>query len=214
MSLEVQCPHCGARRRVLEGSVGKPARCFGCGQTFAAHTPDSAAAAPPPPVEEIPPQRQRLKREKRPTLETEMDLTPMVDVTFQLLIFFMVTASFTMQKSKEIPKPNLDEAAASQTPKDQTDNPDVVIVTVDKFSNYVLEAAAFDSEIECPSEQELRVRLNQARKGDAQGNIPTKMLVKAHIAALHERVVTALDAGEDVGIEELMLQKTEDDEGE
>lgn len=212
MSLEVQCPHCGARRRVLEGSDGKPTRCFGCGDTFEVPAPASGDA--PPPVDDKPPPRQRLKREKRPTLETEMDLTPMVDVTFQLLIFFMVTASFTMQKSKEIPKPNLDEAAASQTPKDQTDNPDVVIVTVDKFSNYVLEAAAFDSEIECPSEQELRVRLNQARKGDAQGNIPTKMLVKAHIAALHERVVTALDAGEDVGIEELMLQKTEDDEGE
>src|SRR5688572_20269137 len=38
-------------------------------------------------------------REKSAPQEAEMDMTPMVDVTFLLLIFFMVTASFTMQKS-------------------------------------------------------------------------------------------------------------------
>jgi len=41
------------------------------------------------------------KKEKIP--EDELDMTPMVDVTFLLLIFFMVTASFTLQKS--IPQP-------------------------------------------------------------------------------------------------------------
>ena len=32
-----------------------------------------------------------------------IDLTPAVDVTFQLLIFFMVTASFSMQKAFDVP---------------------------------------------------------------------------------------------------------------
>ena len=36
-----------------------------------------------------------------PLEESEMDITPMVDVTFLLLIFFMITASFAMQKSLE-----------------------------------------------------------------------------------------------------------------
>ncbi len=37
--------------------------------------------------------------------EAELDMTPMVDVTFLLLIFFMVTAAFTMQKSFQVPAP-------------------------------------------------------------------------------------------------------------
>ncbi|MEZ6128544.1 MAG: protein kinase [Planctomycetaceae bacterium] len=42
----------------------------------------------------------------------EMDLTPMVDVTFLLLIFFMITASFSLQKSMESPPAQSEEGAA------------------------------------------------------------------------------------------------------
>jgi len=42
----------------------------------------------------------------------EMDLTPMVDVTFLLLIFFMITASFNLQKSIGAPPATSDDAAA------------------------------------------------------------------------------------------------------
>ncbi len=45
----------------------------------------------------------------------EMDLTPMVDVTFLLLIFFMVTASFSLQKSIEVPPPDPDQEGATQS---------------------------------------------------------------------------------------------------
>ena len=36
-------------------------------------------------------------------IEDELDMTPMVDIVFLLLIFFMVTASFTLQKSMQQP---------------------------------------------------------------------------------------------------------------
>ncbi|MEQ9408335.1 MAG: protein kinase [Fuerstiella sp.] len=42
----------------------------------------------------------------------EMDLTPMVDVTFLLLIFFMITASFNLQKKIDMPPAKSDEATA------------------------------------------------------------------------------------------------------
>lgn len=45
----------------------------------------------------------------------EMDLTPMVDVTFLLLIFFMITASFTMQKCFNVPPANTKQGAAAAT---------------------------------------------------------------------------------------------------
>ncbi|MCP4783977.1 MAG: protein kinase [Fuerstiella sp.] len=42
----------------------------------------------------------------------EMDLTPMVDVTFLLLIFFMITASFTLQKKIDVPPTQSDAVSA------------------------------------------------------------------------------------------------------
>jgi biopolymer transport protein ExbD len=137
----------------------------------------------------------------------------MVDVTFLLLIFFMVTASFTMQKSLNVPKPETSEASPQpQTIQDFNENPDYVIVRVDGNNTFHVGAAAFDDEIEAPNEQELLVRLRQARQGDAQGNVPSKMLVLANGGATHERVVVAIDAGNDVGMEEVQLVTVEDDE--
>jgi serine/threonine protein kinase len=45
----------------------------------------------------------------------EMDLTPMVDVTFLLLIFFMITASFSMQKSFDVPPANTKQGVSAVT---------------------------------------------------------------------------------------------------
>jgi biopolymer transport protein ExbD len=151
-----------------------------------------------------------LSRRKRE--EAEMDMTPMVDVTFLLLIFFMVTASFTMQKSLNIPKPESDQpSTAARSIHDFENNPDYVVVRIDPYNTYHITASAWDEMIEAPSEQELRVRLRQARQGDDQGNVPIKMLVIAHGDALHERVVTAIDAANDAGIEEVQLLTTEED---
>ena len=49
--------------------------------------------------------------------DEEMDLTPMVDVTFLLLIFFMITASFSIQKTLEVPPPDPEEKGASTSQK-------------------------------------------------------------------------------------------------
>ena len=51
---------------------------------------------------------------KRNVEEAEMDMTPMVDIVFQLLIFFMITASFTMQKAMPVPKPKDDRPSTSE----------------------------------------------------------------------------------------------------
>ena len=50
-------------------------------------------------IDELPP----IPKKKRVSQEANIDLTPAVDVTFQLLIFFMITASFSLQKSFDVP---------------------------------------------------------------------------------------------------------------
>jgi len=65
---------------------------------------------------------------KRP--EEELDMTPMVDVTFLLLIFFMVTAAFSLQKSIEVPRQETD--APSVNVEEETEDTDMVEVQVDE----------------------------------------------------------------------------------
>jgi biopolymer transport protein ExbD len=145
-------------------------------------------------------------------IETEMDMTPMVDVTFLLLIFFMVTASFSLQKSLEVPTPTeSDQASTNARPEDKPpeEDPDYVIVHVDAFNTYQVTTPEWEEE--APSAQDLHILLRRAREGGAGGTVPTKLIVRANIESLHEKVVTAIDAGAAAGMEEVQLMTVEDD---
>jgi len=54
-----------------------------------------------PQLEEHVPQRPLFR--PRGGQSADMDMTPMIDVTFQLLIFFMLTAAFVVQKTLDMP---------------------------------------------------------------------------------------------------------------
>ncbi len=45
----------------------------------------------------------KLTRRKRSDLDGDLDITPMIDVTFLLLIFFMVTSTMQATPDKELP---------------------------------------------------------------------------------------------------------------
>lgn len=134
----------------------------------------------------------------------EMDMTPMVDVTFLLLIFFMVTASFTLLKTIKQPPPSSEEPSTQVT--ELEDNPDYVLVFIDEFNTYTVVYGPIEAE--APSEQELYVRLREAM-ASSPALPPTKLLVKAHGDATHERVVTAMDAGTEVGLSQVQVMLTE-----
>ena len=140
--------------------------------------------------------------------ETEMDMTPMVDVTFLLLIFFMVTAAFTLQKTIHVPKPNPDEAS-TQVQEEEEDDSDRVTVQIDEFNTY--HVITVDWEEEAPSVQDLLRHLRLAREGDSTGKLPTTLLVEANGESLHEKVVSALDAGSETGFEEVLLATVEEE---
>lgn len=139
--------------------------------------------------------------------DDEMDMTPMVDIVFQLLIFFMVTASFSLQKSLEVPPMEEEEeaATATRTIQDYEEDKSTVIVRIDGDNIYWLSSPLWNEEKEAPSVQEMLVQLRAARKADAGGKPPTKLLVLASPDAIHEKVVAALDGGSEVGMEEVQL---------
>jgi len=144
--------------------------------------------------------------------EAELDMTPMVDVTFQLLIFFMLTASFVRQRSLPVPKPKDENAAATKTVVEMQESDDTVTVRIDEHGTYYVSAPNMDDEVEVPSRNELFAKLRQARMPDAAGHIPNRLLVLAHGDAEHGRVVSAIDAGNESGMESVQVV-TKDDEG-
>jgi biopolymer transport protein ExbD len=175
-------------------------------------SPSGPAPPPPPPrrkTSQKPEEDPALAFRRTRLVETEMDMTPMVDVTFQLLIFFMITAAFALQKAKEIPKPQSDEPSTEVVEQiDETQ--DRVVVKIDEFNTYTV-VSPDGSEDEAPSVQDLYIRLRRAKAGASAGQVITKLRVEAHGDALHERVVTALDAGNETGFAELELASAPED---
>jgi len=135
----------------------------------------------------------------------ELDMTPMVDVTFLLLIFFMITAAFALQKSIEVP-PVGEEAAAAQTIDDL--EKDSIVIRIDGDNIFWIGAPKWEAEQKVISKQDLLVKLNEAREDSREG--PAKLLVQANGDSRHEFVVAALDAGSGIGMEEIRLMNYED----
>ena len=141
--------------------------------------------------------------DKKPIPEDELDMTPMVDVTFLLLIFFMVTASFTMQKSLQQPKAKTEEASQVQSDEIEVD---LVEIAIDQNNNYYITSRT-DFEKEAPSDREMREILRDAKENSAA----TKLIIKAHMDCQHKRVITAWDAGVTMGFTEFEIKTTEQD---
>ncbi len=132
-------------------------------------------------------------------------MTPMVDVTFLLLIFFMVTASFTLQKSIQQP-PMASDDPSTTVVEDEKDDPQYVEIIIDQFNTYRLTSKDVE-EIEAPSDQEMRVRLrDMVRSTDAK-----KLIITAHGDATNEKVVTAWDAGIDNSLFDIVIRLSEQD---
>lgn len=141
---------------------------------------------------------------KDPIPEDELDMTPMVDVTFLLLIFFMVTASFSIQKSIQQPPPKTDEP--STVVEQEELEKDYVLVLIDQNNAYYVTSREED-EVECPSDREMRTRVRESK---TMSNV-ARMIIRAHVDSMHKKVISAYDAGRVAGIEDISIETTEEE---
>jgi biopolymer transport protein ExbD len=139
----------------------------------------------------------------------DMDMTPMVDVTFLLLIFFMITASFSSEKVFEKPPPLSD--SSSKPPDKPPDQSDTVRVQIDEFNAYTVIFSTGD-EREASSKQDLLLALSEARAEASSGKEDEvlKLLVDAHEECIHASIVAALDAGREAGFGSLSVTVVEE----
>ncbi len=125
----------------------------------------------------------------------ELDLAPMVDVAFQLVLFFMVTATTVLYKTLEIPKPSAETPAGavaqgrSRTLDDLKD--DYILVEVDDQGAMKLDREPIEPRRETLVENLRRAREKTGRKA---------MLLSADYMTLHRHAVLAYDAAQEIGL--------------
>jgi biopolymer transport protein ExbD len=74
-----------------------------------------------------------LSRKKKEDSPVTFQITPMIDMTFLLLVFFMVTSKLTEQKVKK--DINLPQASASILPKDHSERD---VINIDDQGRYFI----------------------------------------------------------------------------
>lgn len=203
MKTYFRCPDCRARLWAASELADGVVQCPTCNAKLEVpHAPAKGEEVEEPTAREVP---FNVRPDKEP-IEAEMDMTPMVDVTFLLLIFFMVTASFSLQKAFPVPVPKTDQPSTSATQEELEEDPETITVRVDSHNTYRVICPEFDEE--APSEQELFIKLRTARAATPEAN---KLLVIAHGDARHDKVITAMDAGTAVGVDGIKLMTVEED---
>lgn len=141
--------------------------------------------------------RIRLEKHAHEEDDLEWDITPMVDVVFLLLIFFMLTSSFTIQKVIRTPTQQSEEPSSNSTQQIiQEDNVDNITVRVDEFNAYTVLTSDGGME-DAFSRQDLASLLKRIRS--EFGEEPPRIIVEAHEDSYHGAVVGALDAGREAG---------------
>jgi len=131
------------------------------------------------------------------TDEPEVNLTPLIDVVFLLLIFFMVSTTFEQQSSIHIELP---EASAEATPAEE----ETLEIIIDAQGRYFIG----DQQV---VNTELRTLRGAIRKflGERK-SIP--VTIRADAKTPHQAVITALDATSQLGLTHISLATTKIEE--
>lgn len=122
--------------------------------------------------------------------ETGIELTPLIDVVFLLLIFFMISTTFTKETALRI---NLPEAAGDNT----AEPPQSVEVQVGAGSEYAILAQG-EGEAQ-PLINSNRDTLVRALK-NFSGNDGLLVVIRADKNAKHEAVIRVLDVAQELGL--------------
>ncbi len=117
----------------------------------------------------------------------EVNITPLIDVVFLLLIFFMVSTTFRHQFEIALDLPR----ASSETAA----GPALVELTIDAEGHYYLDGQRLVND--------RRETLQRALARLAEADRETPLVIAADAATPHQAVITALDAARRAGLTRL-----------
>jgi biopolymer transport protein ExbD len=129
----------------------------------------------------------------------ELDLIPMVDCVFLLLVFYMITATYAMQKTIEMAPPNPDKKGAIQAASNPDDlAPTSIIVQIDARNRILVD----DVPLATPAD------LTNALRAKMQGDHKEELVVEADPNAPVESVVLVADAAHELQFQRIRMGNT------
>ena len=131
-----------------------------------------------------------MKFRRQAREELSVNLTPLIDVVFLLLIFFMVSTTFTRESELSI---DLPEATGSLRNEEERE----IIVQIDELGQYRVNGKALVDQ----DARTLQAAIYQISEGDT--SLP--MTISADAQAAHESVVRAMDAAGQMGFSRLSI---------
>lgn len=134
--------------------------------------------------------------------DLEWDITPMVDVAFLLLIFFMLTASFSIQKVIRTTPPQSDQPSRNAVQIQLDDKTEKIKIQIDEFNAYTVVFADGQTN-EASSRQELITILKDFRL-QAGDQLP-RIIIQAHVDSFHGATVGCMDAAREADFREFQL---------
>lgn len=137
-----------------------------------------------------------MKFPQRHTQEININLTPLIDVVFLLLIFFMVSTSFTRETQLEVDLPQADTSVAVSEQQAVE-----ILITAD--GEYRVNGEALINT------QALTLRTALAKVAGENRDTPLK--ISADSDATHQMVVTAMDVAGGLGFYKLSITTRESD---
>lgn len=131
-----------------------------------------------------------MARKKNPYLaeEDKFDLTPMIDIVFLLLIYFMVTTALIKEEADlgiKLP--------ANVPPSDDTPPPQEQVVEILASGEVYLNGASVDH-IESRQMPELTRTLKRLKAANDRGDFKTSVTIIADADSLHQRSIDVLNA--------------------
>ena len=124
----------------------------------------------------------------------EINLTPLIDVVFLLLIFFMVSTTFDRHAKLKVQLPDA-QAKATQ----QADDP--VVLSIDaKGKYYINDRQVVNTQLET---------LKAALQKTVENNMNVTLLLRADGRTPHQSVVRAMDAASQLGLTKLSIATVE-----
>jgi biopolymer transport protein ExbD len=132
----------------------------------------------------------------------ELDLIPMVDCVFLLLVFYMITASYALQKTIDVAPPNSEKKGtvqAVQNPEELAQSS--IIVQIDDRNRISVD----DTLLADPAalSDVLRAKMNGEQKNE--------LVIEADPRAFHETVVAVVDAAHDLQFQKVRMATTAGD---
>lgn len=122
--------------------------------------------------------------------ETGIELTPLIDVVFLLLIFFMISTTFTKETSLKINLPESNGEASAEQPRS-------IEVQVGAEAQYAISSAGDGAaKALVNSNRETLKRALQEYKGQEK----LLLVIRADKKATHDSVIRVLDVAQELGL--------------